>query len=205
MAKLDMFINQETGEITLPYGNLSILEEGLPNTGEHFCVMITFQQNTENADSTEEPVDMWEALDLIASYKATIYTNLTDTLPTHTLAVEFADLKILEKKFLPAIVESDLPSTALTYTRSSENLMIKDGTNGFEYLILCNNGTISTLARCASIQVVTNPNKMTYTKGEYFDPTGMVVQVTRQDGTTEIITDKVTCSNTDSAFSSTGT
>ena len=43
------------------------------------------------------------------------------------------------------------------------------------------------------IKVVTNPAKIAYTEGETFDPTGMVVEKTKSDGTSEAITN-YTCS-----------
>ena len=40
-----------------------------------------------------------------------------------------------------------------------------------------------------SIEVTTQPTKLTYIEGEKFDPTGMVVTATYEDGTTAVITD----------------
>lgn len=40
----------------------------------------------------------------------------------------------------------------------------------------------------SSIAVTTNPNKLTYTEGDSFDPTGMVVEATYSDGSKENVT-----------------
>lgn len=182
------------GNFAYPFGNLYLLNNSLPNTGENFCVLTIFVQNSENEDSTttEENSDVLDVLGQAVKVKGFAYTNLKTALPEHGIRVEYAKLKVLDRKYLPTMVESDLPEEALTYTTAKDNVMLKDQENGFEYLVLCKNGVLSTLCRCASIAITTNPNKTSYKKGESFDPTGMVVTATRQDGTTENVTSKIT-------------
>lgn len=225
LAEFEAFMETLTGGVedgfVYPFGNLSILYNGLPNTGENFCVLVSFKYaadeeestegegNTgENTEETEKEFDsslLIEALDSIFTLNATIYTNLTMALPEHEIVVEYADVKVLNRRYLPTMLESDLPDEALTYTASKSNAMLMDQENGYEYLVLCKNGQLETLCRCASIAITTNPNKLSYKVGDNFDPTGMVVTATRQDGSTEDVSSKVTCDYTTSTFSSTST
>jgi hypothetical protein len=50
------------------------------------------------------------------------------------------------------------------------------------------NVPILVTAECYAISVTTPPDKTTYEPGEYFDPTGMVVEATYEDGTVVQIT-----------------
>lgn len=156
----------------------------------------TVAEGTETGDVAEEEVSS-------LSLKATIYTNLVNMPGDTRLYVELASCKQLDKKFLPAIHENDLPPEALTYTQSTTNLMIRDSVNNFDYIIISKNGVLETYCRCANIAVTNNPTKMTYYKGNNFDPTGMVITATCQDGTTKNVTSQ--CTHSPTTLSSTGT
>ena len=67
-----------------------------------------------------------------------------------------------------------------------------DQYTGYEYIVSIENGSLVSKCKCQSIQVITQPTKMSYTMGETFDSTGMTVQVTCQDGST-YQTDLFTC------------
>lgn len=194
MEEFMSIFSDGNGNFAYPFGNLSILEEGLPNTGENFCILTAFVSGSENGDSAtpDEKPNMLDALNQYVVVKGIAYTNLKTALPEHKIRVEYAKLKVLDKKYLPTIVESDLPEEALTYTTAKDNVMLKDQVNGYEYLVLCKNGVLSTLCRCASIAITTNPSKTSYRKGESFNPAGMTVIATRQDGSTENVTSKIT-------------
>ena len=71
---------------------------------------------------------------------------------------------------------------------------IKDEVTGYRYTITMHDGTLATTSAITSIQITTNPTKMTYTAGEYIDTTGMVVTGTCDDGTSKEITN-FTCTN----------
>ncbi len=71
---------------------------------------------------------------------------------------------------------------------------IKDEVTGYRYTITMHDGTLATTSAIASIQITTNPTKMTYTAGEYIDTTGMVVTGTCDDGTSKEITN-FACTN----------
>jgi hypothetical protein len=54
--------------------------------------------------------------------------------------------------------------------------------NGYTYIVQMKNGNLVTRRTVSSIKVTTMPNKIEYYLGEYFDPTGMVVTATCEDG-----------------------
>lgn len=85
-----------------------------------------------------------------------------------------------------------------------ENLVLRDSENDYEYVIAMKNGNLVSECKCSKIAVTTKPTKTAYVTGEYFDPTGMIITATRQDGTTKEITNYDYNFKT-TAFSSTNT
>lgn len=80
---------------------------------------------------------------------------------------------------------------------SEDNLIglkIKDRSNGYNYILAMDNGSLVSYCAAASIEITKNPTKMSYTAGEYIDTTGMEVTVTFEDGNTAVVTDYV-CDN----------
>ena len=80
---------------------------------------------------------------------------------------------------------------------SDDNLIglkIKDRSNGYNYIIAMDNGTLASYCAVASLTITTNPDKMIYYAGDYIDTTGMVVTATLEDGTTLELTN-YTCDN----------
>lgn len=74
------------------------------------------------------------------------------------------------------------------YVRSAHNqLVLTDEVNGYKYLIKMHNGNLVSICAIASIEVTTMPIQTEYISGEPFDPTGMVVTATCQDGTTRVV------------------
>lgn len=63
-------------------------------------------------------------------------------------------------------------------------ITLTDEVNGYEYIVKMKNGTLATVCRTDKISVITMPTKTEYLQGERFDPTGMVIMATRQDGST---------------------
>ena len=191
---------------TTYFGNLSIINENYPNNGESFCVAVTINMNPDVEDLTGDIVEgeesgstgmsFMDALGMMFNMTAVAYTNLTSVTMNTPILVQYANCKKVNRNYLPEITEYDLPETAITYSKGPDNFMIKDQTNGYDYLVISNNGVLSTVCRCASIQVTSNPSKTSYKVGDYFNPAGMVVKGTRQDGSTFDVTNKVTCDYT---------
>ena len=80
---------------------------------------------------------------------------------------------------------------------SDDNLIglkMKDRSNGYNYIVAIDNGTLASYCAVASIAVTTNPTKMTYTAGEYIDTTGIVVTATLEDGSV-VQLDDIVCDN----------
>ena len=69
-----------------------------------------------------------------------------------------------------------------------------DSVNGYNYIIEMKNGNLVSRCGVSSIEVTTMPDEIEYYAGEYFDPTGMVVTATCEDGSVIEITN-YTCSD----------
>ena len=55
------------------------------------------------------------------------------------------------------------------------------------FAVACNQTPSKPSPRYVDIDVLTNPEKLTYTEGEYFDPTGLVITAYKSDESTEIV------------------
>ena len=64
---------------------------------------------------------------------------------------------------------------------------LKDVENGYTYIVQMRNGSLVSYCVCNGISVTTLPDKMSYSEGEEFDPTGMVVSATCEDGSTRVV------------------
>jgi hypothetical protein len=63
-----------------------------------------------------------------------------------------------------------------------EAVTLIDELNGYEYILSMRGGKLASICRTDEITVLSMPIKKEYLQGELFDPTGMVVMATRQDG-----------------------
>ena len=66
-----------------------------------------------------------------------------------------------------------------------------DKKTGYEYVAYVYDGTFITCRKYQSIEITTPPDKTEYITGKPFDPTGMVITGTFEDGTTSVITNYV--------------
>lgn len=107
------------------------------------------------------------------------YVRATETIPSVTI-------KQLDEKFIPdTIARKEDVNSVKDYT------LLKDSVNGYEYIVQMRDGSLISVCKCASISIDTMPNKTEYYEGETLDLSGLVVIVTRQDGSTSAITDYV--------------
>lgn len=82
-----------------------------------------------------------------------------------------------------AVTNYTYPTTALTKDVSTIAITyVEDGTT------FTTNVIISVIAKYTGITVTTNPTKTQYTEGQMFDPTGMVITASYNDGTTKTVT-----------------
>ena len=86
------------------------------------------------------------------------------------------------------------PENIVTTATIFDYIIMKDQANGMNYIVCMRNGNLVSYSPIASITLVTPPDKLTYTEGEYLDTTGMVVNAVYEDGSTKEITDYV-CDN----------
>ena len=66
--------------------------------------------------------------------------------------------------------------------------LLKDPVTGFVYIVKVENGQLVCISKCLSIAITTPPTKTQYSIGEIFNPAGMVVTATCEDGNTRTIT-----------------
>ena len=83
-------------------------------------------------------------------------------------------------------VDDEVKAAANSDTPKSHYLLTDSG-NGFEYYIKMKNGSLISFCKAEKIEVTTLPTTTEYVAGATLDLTGMVVTLTRQDGTTEEI------------------
>lgn len=72
-----------------------------------------------------------------------------------------------------------------------KHVVLQDEQNGYNYIIAMSNGTLISYCKATKIEITNQPTKISYTIGETFDPTGMIVTATLQDGTTREITNYI--------------
>lgn len=176
LSNEDMTILEEIlGENSeaVPFGNLSILDDSLPNSGGNFCFVLQLNKAEEAIEST---IDLYGATRKVLEVGTTI---------TAELGME----TVLKKRSLPAISTKDLPNETVTDFKTQEFMVLKDEETKYEYLVGVKAGQLTLYIRCEKIEITTPPNKTSYVSGDTFDTTGMVVTATFQDGTTKEITD----------------
>jgi len=66
--------------------------------------------------------------------------------------------------------------------------IITDIVNGYEYIIQMYDGNLISFSKCTGIEVTKLPTRVEYPDGQAFEPEGMVVIATCEDGTTREIT-----------------
>ena len=67
--------------------------------------------------------------------------------------------------------------------------MLVDDVTSYEYIVCVRNGNLISMCKTVSIAVTAMPTTTEYIKGEPFNPAGMIVTATRQDGSTSEISD----------------
>lgn len=80
----------------------------------------------------------------------------------------------------------DLIINATDSLRLSHFTLI-DPITKYEYVIQMYNGNLTSICKISNIKVTTMPTQIEYINGEPFNPTGMIITATRQDGTEEVI------------------
>ena len=63
-----------------------------------------------------------------------------------------------------------------------DHFFIKDKSTGAEYTVYIEDGVLTTLCKIDRIIISTLPNKLSYIRGELFDPTGMVITAIFENG-----------------------
>lgn len=119
-----------------------------------------------------------------------------------TLEENYGDLETENKSILGAINElqtNKVETTVLDqyatieYTdecenRPKNNVIITDEINGCEYVLRMRGGRLITYCMLSSIAIKNYPDKVVYVDGEAFDPSGITLIATYQDGNTKEIT-----------------
>jgi hypothetical protein len=66
-------------------------------------------------------------------------------------------------------------------------IAIRDQVTGEIYILRMENGELIYVSKCSSISITKMPNKTTYTAGQTFDPTGMIITAECENGNTREI------------------
>jgi hypothetical protein len=88
-------------------------------------------------------------------------------------------------------------------TVATNYIILTDIENGFNYAIQMKGGNLVTKQLPTEVKITSLPDKMTYYRGDYFDPTGMVISAVYSDGNTEAIED-YSILNTETSFNEVG-
>lgn len=101
----------------------------------------------------------------------------------HTIAIDIVDsysFKTLDEKFIP----DNIARVEDIANNKYKQILMQDDENGFDYIVRMHGGKLISYCAASSIAITTQPTKVAYTVGETFDPIGMVVTATCQDGST---------------------
>lgn len=90
--------------------------------------------------------------------------------------------------------EIDVLNEKIKSSETLDCISLKDKINGYTYTLEMRNGQLCSVCACSSIMVSAFPDKTEYEQGEEFDPTGMIISVVCEDGSTREITN-YTCSD----------
>lgn len=74
-------------------------------------------------------------------------------------------------------------------------ITLKDVGNSLNYVLQLKDGALMLVLKAVSMEITTMPDKTSYVEGDNLDLTGMVVTLTRDDGSKEII-ESYTCTET---------
>lgn len=130
-------------------------------------------------------VSLW--YDQAATRYACIYSDKTIEFydNKYVPATDRIEAKVGQTIVVKEIDENGMPISWEAVDRHRFDVItLTDEVNGYEYIVKMQNGTLTTVCRTDKISVTTMPTKTEYLQGESFDPTGMVVMATRQDGST---------------------
>lgn len=171
----ELLYQRDQNNDELYFGNLYLIDSSAEDTKENFLIIARMVE----VDTSIDPSGM--------CLQAMIYTTLNLD-PSAPLEVGTALNKIIPKTFLPEISTSDIPYDCVNYKNSYPHYILRDSENNYEYVLISRNGNLLSYCRCKSIAITTPPTKTNYKYGEVFNPTGMIVTATRQDDTTEQVT-----------------
>jgi hypothetical protein len=107
---------------------------------------------------------------------------------------------ITAKKFIISSGEDEDEEEGRT---SQTYVILTDIDDGLDYAVQMKNGYLVTSQVSIEVQITTLPDKTTYYRGDYFDPTGMVLTAKCPDGRTRVIEDYTT-SYIDTSFNTLG-
>lgn len=72
--------------------------------------------------------------------------------------------------------------------QSAKNYVIlTDSINSYDYIVQMQDGNLTSICKTASISATAQPAKTEYVVGDTFDPAGMVIIATAQDGSTRVV------------------
>jgi hypothetical protein len=83
---------------------------------------------------------------------------------------------------------ADAKATGDAINGVKDTISLRDQITGEIYILRIENGELVYMSRCLGISITSMPNKTEYKIGEVFDPTGMVITATCENGKTREVT-----------------
>ena len=85
--------------------------------------------------------------------------------------------------------QNDINAKKVATETVKDFISIRDQVNNNIYALQICDGILTTKLLGNELEITIQPNKLSYTEGEYFDPTGMQLSILYPDGTTSIVED----------------
>ena len=160
--------NTSTNWVYYSWGNMHLYNTLYEDTGEDWFVFATVKVGGSGRTTYYYHKDVLNNSQpkLYAKQKITTITQLNE---------EFIPNTIPRIGEVNAIIDNKID-------QAKDYVALIDQVNGDTYLVSMQDGELVSDIGVQDIKIVQMPNKTSYIRGEYFDPTGMIVTAICQDG-----------------------
>ena len=159
---------------------------------------ITIGYNSNKAAYSQDGTDwIGTTMPIVAKWRDVIYANgKFIAISQESNAIAYSEDGIVWKLISYNILTQDNKNVTNDVKNAILNgkdpvlapaILMKDEANGYTYCIRMHNGILTSTCKATGIKITTLPNKIEYSEGEMFDPTGIVLTIFREDGTSEVV------------------
>ena len=120
------------------------------------------------------------------SYREYAIIENPNNVPEHYALKQNWDISEIGK-----IIQIDEQGRATPQFLTVDCITMVDKINNYKYFLQMENGKLVSFCCCANIEITKLPDKINYLEGQTFDPTGMIVTATCEDGSQKEITKEV--------------